>query len=193
MNPSKSSIIIIFAVSSFIFAQEETIGDIGKASPETVEKTSESQAKATTSSSAATNEYHGFRNGTQFLNIGLFYGSALVGVDYEYGFNKVFGIQAGGGLLGADAGVNIHFLPKKHVDMYVCIDANYMPGYAVVPGINLGMRGLFGKSARVGVGGELGFMIGTAEKTFSFGGTTVHYTPGEILINFALGVPVRIH
>jgi hypothetical protein len=41
----------------------------------------------------------------------LMSGSTFAGVDLEYLFSNRFGIQIGGGGLGASAGINFHFLP----------------------------------------------------------------------------------
>lgn len=47
------------------------------------------------------------------LTIGLLQGGgSLIGVDYERMLGQYFGVQVGAGLLGAGAGVNIHFAPR---------------------------------------------------------------------------------
>lgn len=47
------------------------------------------------------------------LTIGILQGGgSLVGVDYERMLGQYIGVQVGAGLIGAGAGVNIHFAPR---------------------------------------------------------------------------------
>lgn len=171
----KKLVICLSLFTAVAWGQGEVIGDEGGAPrKETV------------------NEYSGFGRGSHVITPGLLYGSSLIGVDYEFGITRFLGIQIGGGFVGADAGVNIHILPKKNFDMFFVLDGNFLPGLGVFPGLNLGMRGLFGDRAKVGIAGEIGFMVSTVDRNFEAFGQKVGYKKGDILLNFAIGVPIRI-
>jgi hypothetical protein len=140
-------------------------------------------------SSSKKSAYSGFISGTQFITPGFLYANSLVGVEYEIGLNRVLGLQVGAGFIGAEFGAVVHMIARSNFDLHLIADGNVAFGVGVLPGISLGMRGLFGKAARAGLGGKIGVAFCT---TYFYSGN-VYHEPGDPLIIIGIGAPIRIH
>jgi hypothetical protein len=135
----------------------------------------------------------GFGRGSIVANVGFMYASSLIGGEFEFGVAKNLGVQVGAGLFGGNAGIRVHPYSRKHIDMFISGTANYMPALqAVLPAVNFNLHGYFGNSARVGVGGMIGIMMCTVDKTLTNGSTSLRYRPGQLMLSYALGVPIKI-
>ncbi len=134
----------------------------------------------------------GFKQGSIFVNAGFMYGSSLIGGEFEFGLARFLGLEIGGGFVGANAGMNLHVLPKKHLDLCLSALADYMPALeAVLPDFNLIVRGFFGSSARVGICGRIGVAICTVNKSVGAYQITVEYKRGAPMLTYALGVAIK--
>jgi hypothetical protein len=133
--------------------------------------------------------YSGFNSGTQFITPGFLYANSLIGVEYEIGLNRILGLQVGAGFIGAEFGAVLHMIARSNFDLHLIADGNVALGVGVWPGISLGMRGLFGKAARAGLGGK----VGVAFCTSYFYSGNVYHEPGDPLLIIAIGAPIRIH
>lgn len=133
--------------------------------------------------------YHGFKSGTQFITPGFLYANSLFGAEYEIGLNRVLGLQVGAGFIGAEFGAVVHMIAKSNFDLHFIADGNLAFGAGVWPGISLGMRGLFGKAARAGIGGKIGVAFCTSYINVG----NVYHEPGDPLLIIGIGAPIRIH
>jgi len=92
---------------------------------------------------------------TNSVTIGIFNGGGLVGIDYEKLFFNSVGLQAGAGISGFGAGVNIHFKPtirSSFISMQYChqgIGENY---YQSLVGPNYVFRGKKWFTFQIGFG-----------------------------------------
>lgn len=170
------------ALCCCVLAQNETIGD---------ESAYAADEQAT--SVRKLDRDNGFGRGSVVANAGFMYGSSLVGGEFEFGVAKIFGLQVGGGFVGANAGANVHVFSRKHIDLYLSGTANYMPGLqAVLPAVTWNVRGFFGSGARVGVCGMIGVAVCTVTTVVEVSGTSLRYTPGQVMLSYAIGVPIKV-
>lgn len=116
------------------------------------------------------------------------YGSAFIDGDVEFGLGRRVGILVGGGLVGANAGMTLHVMPKKHVDLDLAATADYMAGLqAVEPDLSFNIRGFFGRSARVGVCGKIGIALITVDRYVA----GMRYRVGNPMLTYAVGVAIK--
>jgi hypothetical protein len=129
------------------------------------------------------------KSGSIVITPGILYASSLVGGEFEFGVSKIASFMFGVGFIGADAGVGFHVLNKEHMDLSINALADYMPALqSVLPEICFSVRGFFGQSARVGLGGRIGISIIT--NTIDVNGH--HYTAGGPMLTYCIGVPIRV-
>jgi hypothetical protein len=138
---------------------------------------------------ANTTDFKGVKKGSILITPGILYASSLVGGEVEFGLAKFISLMFGAGFIGADGGVVFHVLNKNHINLTINCLGDFMPALqSVLPEVSFGVRGFFGRSARVGVGGRIGIAIIT--NTISVSG--IHYTAGAPMLTYCIGVPIRV-
>ena len=126
--------------------------------------------------------------GQKVFTLGFLVANSLIGGEVEYFLNNAIGIEAGVGIVGAGAGVNLHFYTSRNSDYYFNVEGGYWPVFGFVPAVELGGRSFYGKRKKIGLGAEAGLGFMTTSGSISSGGKTLSWENGQSFLVYSLGL-----
>ena len=123
---------------------------------------------------------------------GLLVANALIGAEIEFCLNNRIGLVAGVGLVGAGAGINLHFYTTQSSDGFLNLDAKYMPAYQFIPAIEFGGRSFYGKMKKYGLSAEIGIGLHTTSGSLALGSKTYSWKPGQGILTYNIGFCINL-
>jgi hypothetical protein len=136
----------------------------------------------------------GFDQGTKILSAGTMDGGSPLGVDFEYGLSYLFGLQAGIGLGGFDAGANLHVTSDMNKDIYFSVIAICLPTFEglIMPSLSFGARFYLSQDKRIGISGELGSAYSFRDVSMDLMGKNLPIQKGQAIPKISIAAVFKV-